>query len=173
MTSLAREWGGMLAMVGVLIATMAGVRAAEYQLDFDYPNQGDDWYGRVQGADFSRDYLGTEATVDTFSDGDDYGRGYDPAFASMAQNVELLRMQRQQFGYRFYFEPTAECLAAADCDDGLPCNGTESCGDFQCAAGAPPSCDDGDVCTDDSCIDPTGCSNTLVPPPRWKSLNST
>ena len=38
------------------------------------------------------------------------------------------------------------------CDDGLFCNGAEACAeDGTCLPGTPPSCDDGDPCTDDRC----------------------
>ncbi len=40
----------------------------------------------------------------------------------------------------------------AACDDGDPCNGAEQCDPAQgCVPGAPPSCDDGISCTNDSC----------------------
>jgi hypothetical protein len=45
------------------------------------------------------------------------------------------------------------CAAAADCDDGDLCNGAESC-DLplgECLQGTPPTCDDADPCTSDSC----------------------
>ncbi len=43
------------------------------------------------------------------------------------------------------------CTEAADCDDGLFCNGLETCPDGFCAAGTPPELDDGVACTLDSC----------------------
>ncbi|HXU10955.1 MAG TPA: FG-GAP-like repeat-containing protein [Candidatus Binatia bacterium] len=43
------------------------------------------------------------------------------------------------------------CFAQSECDDGIFCNGVESCGGGSCHAGTPPSCDDGDVCTEDLC----------------------
>jgi hypothetical protein len=45
------------------------------------------------------------------------------------------------------------CFSDAECQDGVFCNGEESC-EFatgQCLAGSPASCDDGDLCTADSC----------------------
>lgn len=45
------------------------------------------------------------------------------------------------------------CEGDAQCDDGLPCNGEETCVDNQCIAGTPLSCDDGEPCTADSCND--------------------
>lgn len=39
----------------------------------------------------------------------------------------------------------------ADCDDGLYCNGVETCSNGNCVAGTPPNCNDGISCTVDSC----------------------
>ncbi len=54
------------------------------------------------------------------------------------------------------------CLLDSDCDDGLQCNGVESCGlDGVCLPGTPIVCDDGIACTTDSCIEATGACNHL------------
>ncbi len=49
----------------------------------------------------------------------------------------------------------AQCVHApndAACNDGVFCNGAEVCDPtLGCRPGAPVNCDDGDVCTDDSC----------------------
>jgi len=46
------------------------------------------------------------------------------------------------------------------CNDGLFCNGVETCdGSGTCVAGTPVTCDDGNVCTDDSCDSVSGCAN--------------
>ena len=48
--------------------------------------------------------------------------------------------------------PTAPtCTLDADCDDGLYCNGAETCNAGTCQAGTPVTCDDGVACTVDSC----------------------
>src|SRR5207249_4202923 len=50
------------------------------------------------------------------------------------------------------------CSADLDCDDGDACNGLETC-DFAtriCQAGTPVVCDDGNVCTTDTCDHATG-----------------
>jgi hypothetical protein len=57
------------------------------------------------------------------------------------------------------------CVDFADdsqCDNGLSCDGSETCNivDGQCLAGTPMDCDDGVSCTDDSCAEVTGCVNT-------------
>jgi hypothetical protein len=43
------------------------------------------------------------------------------------------------------------CSEDAYCDDGLYCNGTETCVQGICQSGAAPDCDDGVNCTVDSC----------------------
>jgi len=63
------------------------------------------------------------------------------------------------------------CVNTPHCpSDGLVCNGIESCVPFQfgsvvipeCLPGIPPNCDDGNACTIDSCVEPTGCTHTAV-----------
>lgn len=55
------------------------------------------------------------------------------------------------------------CTVDAECDDGNPCNGAETC-NGACAPGTPVECDDGDACTTDAC-DPAGptCGHTPIP----------
>ena len=48
------------------------------------------------------------------------------------------------------------------CDDGEPCTMNDFCGGpsgTTCIGGPPPDCDDGNVCTDDSCVDGVGCAS--------------
>ncbi len=48
--------------------------------------------------------------------------------------------------------PPCDCLADSQCVDPLFCNGSETCDAFgHCQAGTPVTCDDGVVCTVDSC----------------------
>jgi cysteine-rich repeat protein len=53
-------------------------------------------------------------------------------------------------------------LTCPACDDGNPCNGVETCNTAtgQCVPGTPLNCNDGNACTDDSCIPQTGCVHT-------------
>jgi hypothetical protein len=51
------------------------------------------------------------------------------------------------------------CTSPAECNDGLMCNGTESCVGGRCVLGMPPACDDGISCTDDRCSEGLGCTN--------------
>ncbi|HMA94405.1 MAG TPA: hypothetical protein VKP30_17055, partial [Polyangiaceae bacterium] len=50
-----------------------------------------------------------------------------------------------------YAQPPEGCTSNAECDDGLYCNGTETCVNQVCQSGAPVTCDDGDACTTDVC----------------------
>jgi len=52
---------------------------------------------------------------------------------------------------------------AVACDDGNPCNGTETCNPATgCTAGTPLTCDDHEPCTDDTCVAPGGCQFSPV-----------
>ncbi len=54
------------------------------------------------------------------------------------------------------------CVADADCQDGLICNGAERCLNGTCRAAPRPLCDDGNSCTEDQCEEATGLC-TYVP----------
>jgi len=43
------------------------------------------------------------------------------------------------------------------CDDANACTTADKCGNGQCIGGPPPVCNDGDVCTDDTCDNAIGC----------------
>ena len=67
--------------------------------------------------------------------------------------------------------PGNGCSHAPHCpDDGQVCNGTSECVPFhfgtvvipECLPGTPPNCDDGNACTIDSCVEPTGCTHVAV-----------
>lgn len=47
--------------------------------------------------------------------------------------------------------PPGPCTSDAACDDHNPCNGRETCDGRDCRPGVPPSCDDGNAFTTDSC----------------------
>ncbi|RLB52499.1 MAG: hypothetical protein DRJ42_14735 [Deltaproteobacteria bacterium] len=52
------------------------------------------------------------------------------------------------------------CAEDLDCDDGLFCNGTETCDGGSCAAGAIPDCADEIACTEDLCDEASdSCAN--------------
>lgn len=58
---------------------------------------------------------------------------------------------------------TPQCTTNADCDDGLFCNGAETCSGGSCVSGTAVDCNDGNACTTDSCSESTqSCSNSAV-----------
>src|SRR5262249_3483928 len=63
--------------------------------------------------------------------------------------------------------PATGCVSTpVVCGDTTACDGTLSCdpASGQCVKGPAPNCDDGDGCTDDSCIEPGGpCRSQLKP----------
>jgi len=62
----------------------------------------------------------------------------------------------------FLDPPGGGCTGDPECDDGLFCNGAETCdtGSGNCQAGTPPNCNDGVSCTVDSCNESRDmCSN--------------
>jgi len=55
---------------------------------------------------------------------------------------------------------TGGCSGDPECDDGLYCNGAETCNAGTCQPGTPPNCNDGVGCTTDSCNETTdSCDN--------------
>ncbi len=53
------------------------------------------------------------------------------------------------------------CNSSAQCNDGLFCNGTETCVSGNCQAGTPVNCGDGVACTTDGCNESTdSCTHT-------------
>ncbi|MDD5031576.1 MAG: polysaccharide deacetylase family protein [Patescibacteria group bacterium] len=48
-----------------------------------------------------------------------------------------------------------QCIQNSDCDDGLFCNGAETCSNNACHAGTPITCNDSIDCTDDTCNEET------------------
>jgi hypothetical protein len=55
------------------------------------------------------------------------------------------------------FSVKSYCTTNPDCDDGNACNGVESCSANTCVPGVPLVCNDGNVCTNDTCNPASGC----------------
>jgi deoxyribonuclease-1 len=56
-------------------------------------------------------------------------------------------------------ETCSPCETDSDCDDGLQCNGQETCSAGVCVFGTPTDCRDNDPCTTDTCIEGGGCEH--------------
>jgi cysteine-rich repeat protein len=59
-----------------------------------------------------------------------------------------------RLGCNFVLRPNG-----TSCSDGLVCNGTETCTSGFCTPANVPNCNDNNLCTADSCVEPTGCRN--------------
>lgn len=79
----------------------------------------------------------------------------DFAWQSAAANTRGLPNNGQTFT-----GCSSGCTTNAECDDGVFCNGAETCVASACQAGTAVSCDDGVACTADSCNETTdACDN--------------
>jgi hypothetical protein len=58
---------------------------------------------------------------------------------------------------------SSSCSTNSDCDDGLACNGTETCANGSCAPGAPVDCSSlTDPCNTGVCVEPGSCERQAV-----------
>jgi hypothetical protein len=72
-------------------------------------------------------------------------------------------------------ETSDACMNTPDdalCDDGNVCTGAGTCdATLDCQAGTPLDCDDGELCTNDSCDPLTGCANIPVECPAGEQCD--
>jgi hypothetical protein len=146
----------------------AAAAGTGYHTDYDYPGQGDDWYGRSRPIviDPLLDFYAYTSIPSL--EGDDYGFGYDPIHDPLGWGPPLERTQTKQTEYVFRFAVLVPCQGghSLGCDDWVFCNGDEVCVTGICSAGTRPLCDDGDVCTVDVCDDALdACVNPAGPGP--------
>lgn len=78
--------------------------------------------------------------------------------------TDALRLIRSAIGLASGLVCTGECVfESIACDDGLACNGVETCDPREgCVDGAPLDCNDDSQCTSDSCDDASGCSHEAI-----------
>jgi len=109
--------------------------------------------------------LWTESDRFTASD----GRNYDRLGTSVAVSKDGFMGGAPGWGplmgagYVFEEPVVGGCSVDSECDDGLFCNGIETCDNVtgECQAGTPVDCDDGVDCTNDSCNEDTdSCDDT-------------
>jgi hypothetical protein len=90
------------------------------------------------------------------------GDGYVPGVWTSDHEVPPLTDPRNSSSATVPPPAGTPCTFDSECDDNNACNGLETCniGIGFCQNGTPLVCDDGDVCTDDSCDPIAGCQNT-------------
>ena len=84
------------------LAVLSVVFAGDgYRLDYDYPGQGDDWYGGSGAPDSRRDY--PALNVDQAWNGDDYGVGYERMLDPFRFGPPLELFVNRHTAYEFRF----------------------------------------------------------------------
>lgn len=194
---------GLLLLAAACAAQAAGEGPGGYRQDYDFPDQGDAWYGGMRLPQQRRDFAAP--FLDRVLSGEDFCAGYERRVDPFGFGPPLFRTNQRNTGYAFGFAPADEewrCLEGGvvapppscndgnrctndwydssagrcrydplpdgtSCSDGVFCDGPETCQGGSCTGGAPPSCDDGDGCTEDAC-DPVSdtCRNVAPPIPE-------
>mmetsp|Transcript_28882 Transcript_28882/g.44125 ORF Transcript_28882/g.44125 Transcript_28882/m.44125 type:complete len:734 (-) Transcript_28882:114-2315(-) len=90
----------------------------------------------------------------TISNFDGTGQNMEITFIELINNVASVKIM-------------AGCTSNADCDDGLLCNGLETCSGGACVSGSPLNCDDGIFCNGvETCSEAQGCVSGSNPCPN-------
>lgn len=161
-----------LALVGVLllcaVPALAGDSGSGYEQDYDYPGQGDDWYGRRARPRPERDFAPT--FLDLVLSGEDFCLGYEKFFDRLDLGAPLFRTNGRSFDYLFRFsaaDPNYPCIqgggvSVPDCDDGNPCTsdsfdaGLQRCVHTSVANGTSCAdnlfCNGAETCQGGSCV---------------------
>jgi len=137
----------LLLLTGLLMPPAAQQDPGGYRQDYDFPGQGDAWYGGMQLPQEERDFDPT--FLDQILSGDDFCRGYEPWFDPLGLGPPLFRTDERNSAYAFRFGSAIE---------EWPCIG------FLAVGQAPPNCNDGNRCTTDSWSSTLGrCVHSAVP----------
>lgn len=105
--------------------TAAAQNGTGYDPDYDYPGQGDDWYGRRSRPDPRQDF--PSILMYQILSGEDFCRGYERAFDPVGWGAPLFRTNGRHDAHAFRFSPADAgwpCLtgyAVPTCEDGNPC----------------------------------------------------
>jgi hypothetical protein len=144
----------------VLLAGFAAgscLAASAYRPQYDFPDQGDDWYAGESAPNPRHDFPGTD--IEGLMDGQDFGLGYEirADVLGLGPPVELTNTSQYEYAFGLGALPEApppggpECYDDQDCQDLQFCDGAELCDDGRCTEGPVPDCSDGVSCTIDIC----------------------
>jgi len=89
----------------------------EFNIDYDYANQGDDWYGQSRNIEPRYDHF--EEVVIPTQQGDDYCLGYQARSHAFQQGPELNRSLSSRTAYAFYYYGGTRCLLNTPAPDDL------------------------------------------------------
>ena len=139
----------------VLFAFVAcnALAATGYDLDYDFPGHGADWYGRAVREELKYEY--PAEPIDLFLSGDDFGAGYDRFFEHLGLGPGLEYTRLHNTEYEFLYQPggpvTPPPITA--CNDGVD-NDLDGTIDYPADPGCTSLADDserdlnGPVCDD-------------------------
>lgn len=161
-----------LLLAGFLAAGFARAESG-YRMQYDFPDQGDDWYGSVTAPDPRHDF--PRHSIETYSDGEEFGLGYERLvdLFGFGPPTDLTRSSLSEYVFRFgdfpvepYTGGGGGCTWNSECLDGTYCNGVEVCFRGHCLGGSPPVCGDADPCTFDYCdVDTDACAHAPITDP--------
>jgi hypothetical protein len=148
--------GGLLILAATCAAQAAGEGPGGYRQDYDFPGQGDDWYGGMRLPQQRRDF--PPPFLDQVLSGEDFCVGYERFVDLIELGPPLYRTNERNSAYAFRFDPAGE---AWTCLEGGIVEGPPP----------PPDCNDGNRCTRDwhdgsrcrhtALADGTSCSNNV------------
>jgi hypothetical protein len=143
----------LVTMLTILALTGSAMADTGYMQDYDYPNQGDDWYGGMNAPDSRRDFPPLD--MDQVYNGNDFGVGYERQFDPLGHGPGLELFQGRYTEYQFRFGNQAfygyDCWSDGDCGTGTWCVSQPTCQFVFCYPGTYRDCSDGNPCTDDTC----------------------
>lgn len=109
----------MVFAIASLAALLAGAASAnpDWNMDYDYPGQGADWYGARGTRSLSVDFA--PHTDIPSQNGDDFGAGYNPRFDRFRQGPALDRTNAGLSAYSMAFGQSVSCagLLASGCGE--------------------------------------------------------
>ncbi|MEE9218343.1 MAG: hypothetical protein V3U98_04680 [Acidobacteriota bacterium] len=113
---------GLALFALAMLAAGPAAAGTGYDIDYDYPGHGADWYGRSVREELKYDY--PAEPIDLFLSGDDFGAGYDPAFEHLGLGPSLEHTQLHHTEYEFRFNPGAVAPPPTTaCSDGIDNDG--------------------------------------------------
>ena len=151
---------GRIAVLLFSSILVPGTALAEsgYRAQYDFADQGDDWYGSIAAPDTRYDF--PQSGLAPYSNGDEFDLGYESRVDRFGAGppTELTRTSLYELYFKFgelavvpFAGGGGGCNTDGECADGTFCNGVEVCLYGQCVDGAAPRCGDYDSCTRDYC----------------------
>lgn len=145
-----------------------------YREQYDFQNQGDDWYGSLTSPDPRYDF--PLYFIETYSDGAEFDLGYligtdlfgfgPPVDSTNSSLFEYIFLHGALEVVPYTGGGGTTCVLNSECWDSTFCNGLEICLFGRCVDGTPPACGDSNPCTLDYCSTQTdACAHDPITEP--------